>query len=675
MKNIRNFLITAHIDHGKSTLADRLLEETKTVEKRQMHAQYLDSMELERERGITIKMAPVRMIYKYHSDRGSSRRSELNADPRADLRNGLASRSAQIQDEYILNLIDTPGHSDFSYEVSRALAAVEGAILLVDATQGIQAQTLYNFEMAKKAGLKIIGVVNKIDIADEQRIKSSIRELASLIGADENEIIRASGKTGQGIPEILKAIVERIPPPRSYPSPRQSASILRESASASRALVFDSFYDDHKGVVAYVRVFNGSFKVNQSHYLIAANEETKTKEIGYFKPALISALELKEGEIGYIATGIKDPDVLKIGDTLISVDQRFDPRQSASLALPGYKEPNPVVFVSFYPEHSDDYDDLKKALAKLRLSDSSMQFEPDTSEVLGRGFKGGFLGRLHYEIFTERVRREFGIEIVSTFPSVAYRIKSDTRRRGLTRTDTPINAEKIQRESASSQRDSAGFVTITNPRDFPDEASEVLEPVTKVEILTPLQYLGSILQLKNIYRLSNINTKPVGVSSEKMLITAELPLADLISDFDDKLKSVSQGYGSLNYEITGYKPGDLDKLEILVAEQVVPGLTRILPKADIYHEGRLTCEKLKKLLPKVQFIQAIQARHRGRIIARETIPAVKKTLGYFGKTGGDRTRKMKLWKKQARGKERLQERGVKSGVAISASVFKELLRK
>lgn len=614
MKNIRNFVIIAHVDHGKSTLADRLLEQTKTVEKRQMQEQYLDSMELERERGITIKMAPVRMEYELEGQK------------------------------YILNLIDTPGHSDFGYEVSRALAAVEGAVLLVDATQGIQAQTLSNFETAKRNKLAIVGVVNKIDVADKARVDKTVSELALLLQSSKERIILASGKTGQGVEEILRSIVERVPSPKT----------LEFEDGVSRALVFDSHYDDHKGIIAYVRVFTGEFLKNKNYWLNATRAQTKTKEIGHFKPALKSCEVLKNGEIGYIATGIKDPGVLNIGDTILDVS----PSAGSNLALPGYKEPQPVVFVSFYPEHSDDYDDLKKGLARLKLSDAAMQFEPDSSEVLGRGFKGGFLGRLHFEIAAERILREFSIPIISSFPTVAYKVK-------------PKDASAMPKE-AEKQGD---YFIVKNPKDFPDDVLEALEPITRIEILTPVQYLGPILRLKDVFRLSSVDAKPIDERAEKMLISAKLPLADLISDFDDKLKSVSQGFGSLSYEIVGYERGELDKLEILVAEQVVPGLTRILPKSDIYHEGKVTCEKLKKLLPKQQFIQAIQARHRGRIIARETIPAMKKTLGDFGKTGGDRTRKMKLWKKQQRGKERLQERGTQGGVRIPANVFKELLKK
>lgn len=593
--SIRNFCIIAHIDHGKSTLADRLLEITGTVEKRLMKPQYLDQLELERERGITIKMAPVRMSYFLNHT------------------------------SYVLNLIDTPGHSDFGYEVSRALAAVEGAILLVDATQGIQAQTLANFENAKKAGLIIIGAVNKIDVAVPEEVERLTKELAQLIGAKPEEILRVSGRTGQGVEELLAAVVERVPSPVSRKLP----------LTQSRALVFDSLYDEHKGIIAFVRVFSGAFGVNDNFYLLAARKDFKAKEIGYFTPQLKPSGIIKSGEIGYIATGIKDPDILKIGDTISD--------NLSTELIAGYKEPKPVVFVSFYPEDTSKYDELKQALAKLKLTDAALKFESDFSEVLGRGFKGGFLGRLHFEIAAERLAREFHISTVHSFPSVAYRV-----------------------------RIKEGWQVITNPKDFPQERLEVEEPVTRVEIVTPPQFLGSILQLKDVFRLSSLETKTL---NDKVVISAKIPLADLIRDLDDKLKSVSQGFASFAYEIAGYEPADVAKLEVLVAGHVVPGLTRILPQQDIEKEARLTVEKLKDLLPKQQFPQALQAMANGRIIARETIPALKKLLGYFGKTGGDRTRKMKLWKKQQKGKKRLKERAEKSNIKIPANIFKELLKK
>ncbi|MDP3881092.1 MAG: translation elongation factor 4 [bacterium] len=598
LNNIRNFSILAHIDHGKSTLADRMLEVTKTVEARKMKEQILDSMDLERERGITIKMAPVRMEYNY-------------------------------QREYILNLIDTPGHSDFSYEVSRAMQAVEGAILLVDATQGIQAQTLANFENAKKVGLKMIGVVNKVDVAAEAQVDSAILDLAELLGVDTDEIIKASGKTGEGVNEILNRIVEVVPAPTEK----------EYKTKAARALIFDSEYDEHRGVIAFVRVFSGRFDINGNYSFVATGAKFKAKDIGYLKPKFTTNDVIENGEIGYIATGIKDPDALKIGDTVSNSSS------GEGLALPGYQDVMPVVFVSFYPEDASDYNDFVKALSKLRLSDSALVFEPDKSEVLGRGFKGGFLGRLHFEIVSERIEREFDIETISSFPSVAYRVKL---------------------------RNTDDWMIVNNPKDFPDDYSEVEEPMAQIEILTKSEYLGAIMGLSDLYRISAMHTENVG--SERIRVSAKLPLADLISDFDDRLKSVSAGFASLSYELSGYSPGELGKMEILVAEAVVPGLTRILPKEDIEREGRRTVEKLKDLLPKLQFKQAIQARCKGRIIARETLPALKKDVtGYL--YGGDITRKQKLWKKQAKGKKKLLERGAGSQVHVPANVFKELLKK
>ena len=612
-----------------------MLELTGTIEKRNMQAQVLDSMDLERERGITIKMTPVRMVYQYHLEARSTKH---------EIRNG----------EYILNLIDTPGHSDFGYEVSRALAAVEGAILLVDATQGVQAQTLYNYEMARKAGLTIIGAINKIDVATPEQAEAAIAEISILLGIEESEILKVSGKTGEGVPELLKAVVERIPAPKE----------VQFNKPASRALIFDSQYDEHRGVIAYIRVFSGEFKLNTTYHMVATGAEVKTKDIGYLKPKLVAGPSIKNGETGYIATGIKDPDLVKIGDT-ISDMRATTITDQLELALPGYREPRPVVFVSFYPEHPEDYDEFKKALAKLRLSDSAIRFEPDSSEVLGRGFKGGFLGKLHFEIAAERLDREFDIPVVSSFPSVAYKVALNPRTSSVSKQK---DLEKVEGEE--------GVYWIKNPKDFPADALKVYEPMTAIEILTPMQYMGPILQLKELYRFRDITTETIGsASAGRMLIKARLPLADLISDFDDKLKSVSAGYGSLSYEVVAYEEGEVDKLEFMVAENLVPGLTRILPKAEIDAEARATCSKLKDLLPKQQFKQAIQAVHRGRVIARETIAAEAKELGNFGKNGGDRTRKMKLWKKQQRGKERLEERSTNTGVRIAASVFKELLKK
>ncbi len=582
MNNIRNFLITAHIDHGKSTLADRMLEITNTIEKRQMQAQFLDQMDLERERGITIKMAPVKMIYKGH----------------------------------ILNLIDTPGHSDFAYEVSRALFAVEGAILLVDSTQGIQAQTLANFYMAQKAGLKIIGALSKID-AHPKDLETILRDTAKLIGCAPEEIYRVSGKTGEGVEELLQAVINKLPPPKKPDF----------IGTKKAALVFDSIYHDHKGIVAHVRVFGGSFKRDDLTKLVVADADFKIKEVGYFAPKMKIGDNIPEGEIGYIATGIKDPDILNIGDTI------------GEVALPGYKLPKPVVFAALYPTEETDYDDLKSALHRLRLNDVSFNFEPEMSEVLGRGFRCGFLGRLHFEIITERLKREFNLETVSSFPSVSYRIK--------------INNE---------------WNEVKTPKDFPDDYELAEEPTVHIEIVTPPEYLGSVFTLQNVFHLKNLNTESFG---DYMIVRGQMSLTDLVSDFDDKLKSISSGYASFSYELGGYETASLTKLEILVANEIVPGLTRVVRRDEAESEARIMVEKLKDLLPKAQFVQSLQGKAMGRIIARENISALKKDVtGYL--YGGDRTRKMKLWKKQARGKKRLKSIG---RVEIPASVFKELLKK
>lgn len=598
--NIRNLVIISHIDHGKSTLADRFLEITKTIETRQMKAQFLDSLESERERGITIKMAPVKMQYQIGNDL------------------------------YTINLIDTPGHPDFSYEVSRALAAVEGAILLVDASQGIQAQTLANFYSAKKAGLKIIGAVNKIDLNPPQ-LESVLKETANLLECDTSEIHKISGKTGQGVENLLKATIEKIPPPRASVS------------NFNRALIFDSLYDDHKGVIAAVRIFDGEFNASQNAALVAVEEKFKIKEIGCFSPKLKPLERLCSGEIGYIATGLKNTEKIKIGDTVVIYNAESKFSDLKSLALSGYKEPQPVVFVSFYPESSNDYDDLKSALGKLKLNDSSLKFEADFNEVLGRGYKGGFLGKLHFEITAERLEKEFNIKTINSFPSVAYKIKSEQKNKD--------NEYEI----------------IENPANLPDDFKDILEPMINLEIITPVEYLGNVLQLKENFRMENLNTQNLG---ERILITAKMPLLELISEFDDKLKSVSAGFASFSYELSDYRKSDLKKLEIMVAGSPVAGLTRVVPNKNLEREARKMVEKLKDILPRQQFSQALQAVSSGKIIARETIAAMKKDVtGYL--YGGDRTRKMKLWKKQKEGKKKLLER---ASVKIPSEVFKKIIQ-
>lgn len=592
MDNIRNFVIIAHIDSGKSTLADRLLEITGTVEARSMRPQYLDRLPLERERGITIKMAPVRMTYTL----------------------GGA--------DYILNLIDTPGHSDFSYEVSRALAAVEGAILLVDGTKGIQAQTLSNLRSAQKAGLTIIPAVNKIDL-DLPQIERVVESVAKLLNVRKEDVFRVSAKTGAGAAELLAAVVKQVPPPRVT------------HTNAAKALIFDSLYDDHKGIIAFVRVFEGEFKTEDLKF-VASAATFKPKEVGYFSPDLRVSQKILSGEIGYIATGLKEPALVKIGDTVI----RAALTESKAVALAGYREPGPVVFISFYPDGSTKFDDLKRAFERLRLNDAALSFEPDANEALGRGLKVGFLGQLHFEITSSRLKSEYNLEFLTSFPSIAYRVQN----RGKTE-------------------------IVKQPQDFPDKPEKVWEPVVNLEILVPQKFLSSAVNLQTVFDIEILEVDNIG---ENLLIHAIMPLRELIRDFDDRLKSASQGYASFTYELAGEREAEVEKLEIVVVNDVVAALTRIVPKKDLEREGRQTVERLKELLPKEQFSQAIQASSMGRIIARETIPAMKKLLGNFGKTGGDRTRKMKLWKKQARGKERLQST---ARVEISPEVFREILKK
>ncbi len=462
-------------------------------------------------------------------------------------------------------------------------------------------------------------------------IDELVFELAELIGADPDEIHKVSGKTGEGVPELLKDVVAKVPPPTV--------------AEGKSALVFSSEYNSHKGVVAYVRVFGGKFSQAEDAKLIATNHSFKIKELGTFAPELIPGKTLEPGEIGYIATGIKDPDVIRVGDTI------------GDTPLPGFKIPAPVVFVSIYPDDASDYENLKAAMGKLRLNDSSLTFGPDFSEVLGRGFRCGFLGRLHFEITMQRLEREFNLDVVNSFPSVSYKVKLR-------------EASNATLNESIFPRDKDGYVTIENPKDLPDDYIEVMEPITKIEVLMPNEYLGAFLGLKDIFRLGDTQTESYGFSGVK--VVAKLPLSELILDFDDKLKSVSSGFASFNYEMIGFEKTNVKRLDIHVAEELVTGLSRIIYSENIEPEGRKMILKLKDLLPKQQFNQALQAVIGGKIIGRETIPALRKELGNFGKNGGDRTRKMKLWKKQQEGKARLKETGK---VHISAEVFKELLKK
>ncbi|MBI5220409.1 MAG: elongation factor 4 [Candidatus Liptonbacteria bacterium] len=611
--NIRNFVIIAHVDHGKSTLADRLLEITGTVEARRMKPQYLDQLELERERGITIKMAPVRM--EYHP----STNSELNPN----LRIRKFETDSLFADDCVLNLIDTPGHSDFSYEVSRALQAVEGAILLVDASQGIQAQTLAVYRHAQAAGLAVVGAVNKVDLPGIN-VDRTAQELADLIGAAPQDIHRISGKTGAGVPELLDAVVVRVPPPRTGAN----------SVRGLSALVFDSQYDDHRGILAYVRVLGGQVRAGDTIRMVASGATLKVREVGCFAPEFRTVDALAAGEIGYIATGLKEPALVKIGDTITHTTDRTRP-------LPGYREPTPVVFVAFYPDGGTKFEDLKRALDRLHLNDPALRFEPDANEALGRGLKVGFLGQLHFEITSERLTREFGLTFLTSFPSIAYRLRIGGQDR-----------------------------VVASAADWPATAriDAVHQPMIRIEILTPSQYLNDVLAVAQAFDLAVADVANFG---ESLRLQGQMPLAELIRDFDDRLKSASSGFASFSYELAEEAAAQVVLLEILIAGEAQPALTRVVPRRDVEWEARQMVERLRKLLPQQQFTQAIQARVDGRIIARETIAALRKDVtGYL--YGGDRSRKMKLWKKQQRGKEKLKTMG---RVSVPVAVFREVLKK
>lgn len=598
MENIRNFCIISHVDHGKSTLADRFLELTNTILKEKMRPQFLDAMDLERGKGITIKMHPVRMSYI------------LNSNP------------------YILNLIDTPGHLDFSYEVSRALACVEGVVLLVDATQGIQAQTLANLELAKKQNLLIIPAVNKID-SPQARIKETKEELSNLLSLPENEIFEISGKEGTNVEKLLVSIIEKVPFPKGNPE------------ANCRALIFDSKYDPYQGVIAYLRVVDGKISPGEKIYLLEGKAEGEVKESGFFKPELVSASELKTGEIGYIATGIKEPAKVRVGDTITKMSN-VKTQMSNVEPLPGYQEPKPMVFASIYPENPDDFELLKVALVKLKLNDAAFTFEADTKEALGRGYQCGFLGTLHAEIITERLRREFGLNLVLSSPQVLYKI---------------INQ-------------SAKELSIYSPSDWPNqgEIKETLEPWVRLEIIAPLPYLGPISEVLKALETNFIKTEYFG--KDKIILFYEAPLRKIIVGFYDNLKGTSQGFASMNYQVLGYRPSDLIKLEILIAGKKEEVFSKIVERKDAYKEGERIALKLKEILPPQLFALAIQASLGGKIIARETIRARRRDV-IAPLYGGDYTRKRKLLERQKKGKKELKER---ADIRIPPEVFLKIFK-
>ena len=593
---IRNFCIIAHIDHGKSTLADRLLEMTGTIDKRHMKAQLLDTMDLERERGITIKLQPARMNY-----------------------------TSKAGEAYQLNLIDTPGHVDFTYEVSRSLAAVEGAVLLVDATQGVQAQTIANLYLALALDLTIIPVLNKIDLPAAD-VEARAAELVSLLGCKREEILHASGKTGEGVAEILERVVSEVPPPKG------------KKDEPLRALIFDSLYDDYQGVIAYLRVMDGSLKKNDQVMFAATEAQAEVLEVGYMSPSRIKTDGLHTGEIGYLVTGLKDIDSVRVGDTVLLKSNKTDP-------LDGYKEVRPMVYAGLFPQEGSEYERLREAILKLKLNDAALTFEPEHSTALGFGFRCGLLGMLHLEILQERLSREFDMDVVITTPSVAYQV---------TKTD-------------------GTEVLVKSPEDFPD-ASQILktkEPWVKVDILLPKEYLGNVMQLvqdrRGIYKTTE------HLEGDRAILHYDMPLASVIVDFYDKLKGVTAGYASMNYEFVDYRESKIVKLTILIAEEPVEALSILLHTSEAYAHGKRIVETLKQHLPRQQFVLKIQAAVGGKIVAAERVSAYRKdvTAGLYG---GDVSRKRKVLEKQKKGKKRMLAHG-KSAVSIPPDTFIKVLKR
>lgn len=598
MKNIRNFCIIAHIDHGKSTLSDRILEITGTVEKRRMKEQLLDQMDLERERGITIKLQPVKIKY------------------------------SQDGENYELNLIDTPGHVDFGYEVSRSLAAVEGAVLLVDATKGVQAQTLSNLYLAIEQGLEIIPVLNKIDLPNANPEKTK-KEIVHILGCSEDDIISASGKTGEGVNKILAAIIKKVPAP------------IGDEDKPLRALIFDSKYDTYKGVLADVRIIDGKVKREDRLLMMATNKDSIAIEVGSFRPELVTEEFLSAGDIGYIATGFKSVEHCRVGDTITLAHNKDGEKAQP---LEGYKEVRPMVYASFYPLEGEDYTLMRDSLDKLKLNDAAFVFEPESNPALGRGFRCGFLGMLHLEIIQARLEREFNLSPTITTPSVVYMVKI---------------------------KNTAEIKKVYSPIDLPDPAviEEMMEPYVKLDIVTPSVYLGATMELLNNIRSEYKNTEYI--DAERVLLQYEAPLTDVIINFHDDLKSVSSGFASMSYEIIGYRTSDLVKMDIIVADERVEAFSRIVPKKSAFKEGKAAVKKLKESIPRQNFAISIQAAISGKIIARETVSAFRKDV--IAKLyGGDVTRKNKLLDKQKKGKKKMKNIGK---VAIPPEAFLAVLKK
>ncbi len=604
LDKIRNFSIIAHIDHGKSTLADRMIEITNTVQARKMKDQILDGMDIERERGITIKLKPVSMEYK----------------------------------GYNLNLIDTPGHVDFSYEVSRSLAAVETALLLVDATQGIQAQTLANLYLALEQDLQIIPVINKIDLpaANPTKVKA---EIVKLLGCDQSEIHLASGKTGAGVEEILEAVIEKGPSPKE---PKLDSNDI-----SSRSLIFDSIYDNYQGVLAYIRVVNGKLEKGDKIKLASASEDSEVLDCGIFSPEHVSTGKLEAGQIGYVVTGFKDVSDCQVGDTIFSTQTNI---ATADLPrLPGYKEVKPMVFAGIFPKEGGDFKDLREAMEKLKLNDAALSFEPERSDALGFGFRCGFLGLLHLEVFQERLRREYNLDLIITIPSVAYRVYNNNGESEIIRT----------------------------PQRFPDQnvIKHKEEPWVNLDIIVPKEYMGNVMNLAQEKRGIYKNTEYISGEddSARAVLHYEMPLASILTDFYDKIKSVSSGFASINYEYLDYREADVVKLDILVAEEAIEALATIVYRDDAFRQGKAIVKILKESLPRQLFAVKIQAAIGAKIIAAEKLPALRKdvTAKLYG---GDVSRKRKLLEKQKRGKKKMMQAG-KGSVDIPADAFVKILKR
>ncbi|UCH58901.1 MAG: elongation factor 4 [Anaerolineales bacterium] len=594
IENIRNFCIIAHIDHGKSTLADRMLQLTGTISDREMTEQVLDSMDLEREKGVTIKASAVRMVY-----------------------------TAQDGKIYQLNLIDTPGHVDFGYEVSRALLACEGALLVVDASQGIEAQTLANLYMALEANLEIIPVVNKIDLP-AARPDEVAEEIASLLGTPTSDVLRISAKAGLHVQDVLEAVVHQIPAPQGDPD------------APIKALIFDSHYDLYKGVVAYARMIDGRMTASNSLLLMATASELKPVEVGIFTPNLKAATSLSAGEVGYVATGLKTVRECRVGDTITNA------AQPTAEPLPGYRKVKPMVFAGIYPIEGEDYSDLKDALEKLQLNDASLLYEPETSQALNFGFRCGFLGMFHMEIIQERLEREYDLDIIVTAPSVEY--------------------EVLLRDGR--------VIRIDSPADLPeeDEIVEIREPWMKIQIFTPTEYYGTVMDL--VTKRRGIFREQDYPAPNRVQLSFEIPLSELIVDFFDHLKSRTRGYASLDYQFAEYRPDDLVKLEILVNNDPVDALASIVHRDDAYHKGQAIISKLKDIIPRQLFVVPIQAYAAGRVISRANVKALRKDV--LAKCyGGDITRKKKLLERQKRGKKRMKMVG---NVEIPQEAFLAVLR-